>query len=199
MASPISIRLYGDKALQRKLDALGKKAARKIVRKAVRAGVKPLVQQARSNVPSDIDLEGLLAGRPNMGAIVVGKLSVTTSKRAKRTGVRTVKTRQANDISTALRRGIGSRVVSIRGAPNLIYGVVGPKARVKIGVARKESSGRLKFLANTTIAVLVEYGTSQVRAQPFIRPAFDQARHSALAALRRKTAEGIKAEWRKKR
>lgn len=65
MAGGINIQVFGDKALAKKLNALPDALEKKIVRKAMRQGIKPVAAAAKANAPV---LSGLLQLSLKVGA-----------------------------------------------------------------------------------------------------------------------------------
>ncbi len=74
----INISLLGDKALQRKLDALPNKLAKKVMRQALREGARPVLASAKANAPvltgrmkKSLKLRAMKARRGNFGVVIM--------------------------------------------------------------------------------------------------------------------------------
>ena len=198
MAATIKITLSGERVLFRKLAKLKGPIQRRVTRKAVNAALKPLVRAVKSNVPRDIDGEGLLAGRwPDLDLRAGGALRTVT--KTGRKGKRRQRSRRVKDLSTVLRRSIGKRVQTYRHS-GVTFGVVGPRTRIKVEIGKRTSaSGRksAQFIAVTTLARLVEVGTSEVPAQPFVRRAAFSQRAAIVREFRHKMSADIVREARR--
>ncbi len=197
MAKTVALRLDGEQDLLRILRGLEGPISRRMIRKSVNASLTPAVRVVRSNVPREIDAEGLLASRwPNVDLRVGGALRTVTTRKIKKTGKRRQKSRRAKDLTTVLRRSIGKRVKTYR-PTGVTFGVVGPKTRIKVEIGKRRSaSGRksAKFISVSKLAELVEFGTDEVKAQPFVRTGVNRVASVIRAEFRRKMASELTRE-----
>lgn len=97
--------------------------------------------------------------------------------------------------SGTLKRSIASKNLTIAG--KVVVAIVGPRTDRDMVVPRRMPDGRIRMvLANPAkYAHLVEFGTSKVSPQPFMRPAWDATGSQRIIARRtmhelRKAAQG---------
>jgi len=141
VANGIDIRLLGDKQLQRKLTNLELAVQKKIVRKALRAGAKPMLATAKAKV--NVDTGALKAN-----------IKIKALKRSRR----------------------GSFGVQVTTPP-----------REKLGIAADDPG---------YYPAILEYGSATNRAQPFLRPAFDDNRSRSLDVVKETIASGVRGAVR---
>lgn len=167
----VRIYMQGDKVLMRKLNKLADGRTRhRIVKKAVWAGLTPIVKDIRRRIPD------------------VGDEALTYRFR------RTAKTKQWD--TKIARRGLAgllrSSVAKRRKAyiaRGIVWGGVGIKTRIKI-----RPPGWRMERALTSVAWDIEHGTAYKPPQPFVRPAFDSQKRAALNALIAKARAELLAE-----
>jgi len=135
MPGTVSFKFEGGKELEAALKALGPRVARKLAGRALKAGAKLIVDEAKALCPVDPHSEHKMH----------------------------------------LRDAITSRVAR---------GALDDERSVLIGVERPESR---RFH-------LVEFGTSKMAAEPFMRPAIDSQAEAAVAEMGRKLGEDIEKE-----
>jgi HK97 gp10 family phage protein len=150
--------LTGFKELTAKLRELEVKLQNKILRKALRAGAKPILAKAKANAPvgtpTDIGGNTFAFGRA-LGATV--KQSAKAAQRAVREEAKVAK-KEGNRYPGQLRDSLAIRAIKRNRAG-------------RVGVVVQTRAG--EFRGNTFYGAFVEYGTSKMAAKPYMRPAFD--------------------------
>lgn len=151
------VHVEGLKELQDRMQELGNRVARKVLRRAVVAGGKLIRDEAKNIAPE------------YHGAVSEGHPPPGTLKRAISFG-------RSNRDS-----GPGKEVVNVfvRQAKN---GSVGSK---KVKAYGKFDAYYWRF---------VEFGTSKMEANPFMRPAFDSNKENAVEIIKATLAEGVEQE-----
>lgn len=166
--------IKGAKSLNTALDNLEKKTRRKVVRKAIVAGAKPILKAARRNAPT---LTGLL------------KLSL---------GTKVYRVRRRGDVMIALigprYRTTGKKAAALIGAGGRAAKSIPAKYAhlVEFGTQphhQAKEGGPLSFLGIVTD--YVEHPGA--KKHPFMRPAWDKQWRRALRKTRQKLWQGIKA------
>lgn len=92
-----------------------------------------------------------------------------------------------------LKLSIGQRVRTRRG---VVLAAVGPRRNMGRMVSAEGRGGKTRqvFRNPTRYAHLVEFGSSEIQPQPFMRPAYDATKQSNLAVIRSEIQVGIEAE-----
>ena len=168
MADSVKVTVNGIDELKKALAALPGKLRRRVLVKALRAGAKVVLAEARANVPvlaveNPYRTKGLLKKR----------LTVRTSKES----------RQAGNVGV---------FVNVRPAAGAKFRNVGKIAGVRFRVKRKESERGAKSKLDPYYWRFVEFGTKKMTARPFLRPAAEKL-PEALAAFEREAVPAIEA------
>lgn len=105
---------------------------------------------------------------------------------------------QKRVMKTALRAG--GRVIAKEAKQNVPVGTGDLKKSIKIVTGKSKKDGALIFVTTTKDAFyshMIEFGTSKMKAQPFLRPAFDSTQKEVMNAIGNKLGEGIIKETAK--
>jgi HK97 gp10 family phage protein len=175
------LELHGVGELIRSLQALTPAMENKVLRKAMRAGAKPILAQAKANAPvsdasSNQGLKALSNNTANFGA-----LFGATEKQ----------------IAKAQKRAVKQAVTTPRKTKQRYPGQLRDSLKIR---AMKRKKGRIGYLVqsrggdfkgDTYYAAFVEYGTSKMAARGFIRAAFDTQKQTATDIIEREVTAGI--------
>jgi len=167
------VNIFGDVQVIQNLRRLESKIERKIVRKAIAKGLKPIVKLAKQNAR---EKTGLLrsAIKSKVTKMVSGKVYVDPMVFA---------VKNSNT-------GGKFKEVKIRGPMR------GMKYRDLIKGLEKHG-GATEVIKPAKYAHLLEFGTKHARARPFMRPALQQSRASALSEIENEARKGIAEEANK--
>lgn len=174
------LELKGVGELIRSLQALTPAMENKVLRKAMRAGAKPILAQAKSNAPvsdasSNSGLKALSSNTASFGA-----LFGATEKQ----------------IAKAQKRAVKQAVTTLRKAKQSYPGQLRDSLKIR---SMKRKKGRIGYLVQSRsgdfkgdyYAAFVEYGTSNKPANGFIRAAFDTQKQTANDIIEREVTAGI--------
>jgi len=181
MANRQVLELHGVGELIRSLQELTPAMENKVLRKAMRAGAKPILEQAKANAPvSDpSDHQGLKALSSNTANF--GALFGATEKQ----------------IAKAQKRSVKQAVTSLRKVGQRYPGQLRDSLKIR---AMKRKKGRIGFLVQTRdgdfkgkeyYAAFVEYGTSKMPGRGFIRAAFDTKKQTSSDIIETEVKTGI--------
>ena len=163
-----SVEVKGIDQLKRALSALPEKLRKKVMVKALRAGARVVLAEARSLVPV------LKAPAPYRTAGLLKKrLTVRTSKEARQQG------------------NVGV-FVNVRPADGAKYKSLGKVGGVRIRLKKKDSKRGAKSPLDPYYWRFVEFGTKKMTARPFLQPAAGKL-DQALSAFEREAIPAIEA------
>lgn len=162
MAVKIKAQMTGVAEVMASLKALDGKMRKKILQKALRAAVKPVVKAAQAKCPVDPDPRlierGLLKKSLGLKMRVYKDGSVVLAV----VGARKNFKRRVKATSTQ----IAAIAATITGT--------GRARQRAIAKALKSDRGQAGYQDPSKIAHLVEFGTVRAKAKPFLRPAWDE-------------------------
>ena len=167
MSNPwkISAKLDGVDQVVLKLQSVDKNVRKKLMRKAITKATQPVAKAAKRGARSVVNQ---VAANDELG--------------------------QAMKSSGLLAKSIGSKVKTY--PSGVVVGLVGPRGGFnrQIGVRKRgKNAGQAINADPIYYAHLVEYGTRRSRAKPFMRPAWDQTKDQAQAAIVSVLKDGIAA------
>lgn len=165
-ANTINLKLIGVKELEDKLKGLGPKVAKRILRGAVQSGANPIVKAARAKVPVRFGLLKKCLGVKTK----TYKNGTVASIIGPRWGFRQTVDGQPQD------PGNYAHLVEFGTAAHMIHAY--PGKVLKVG-----DKGFAYFVRNP--------GT---KAHPFLRPAMDENKFTAIVNIRERLAKGIERE-----
>lgn len=169
------INVFGDVQVIRNIERLRTAMQRKILRKAIAKGLKPIADQAKRNAPEKIGLlkrsikskvTRMVSGKIYVDPKVIGVKSTSTGGRWAKVSIKAEK--GADKGYRAVRKAIVSQ---------------NPDANIK---------------KPANYAHLVEFGTRHAQAHPFMRPAMEAGRKSALSEIEKEAKIGLAKEAAKK-
>ena len=163
------MRIEGGKELERKLLALPQKIAKKVIRKAVREGGKPILRDMKSNIKSMLGHSG----------------AKTYTYQTKRGKLHTVGVRGLLLKYLVLRKW---RRQSRCGFGMGVY--ISPQAAEYFAGATKGGN-------RYWIPAAIEYGHDNAAAIPFMRNAVDKNRTRSITTIKRHIAVGVEREARR--
>ena len=182
MAIGLQVNVKGAKELERKLDGLGKKYGRKVVRGAIRAGAKVILRRTKTAAP--VGIGGKQRTRVSKGrssqqhaAGYMRKSIVARVAKGNRAGtfamLQFFDTRRFPDLVVRTRRTFNTFRTRRKGQRVL---------RAFKGGARKRSY---------FYPAAVEFGHRGAPPHPFVKPAFEQSKRPAASVILRKLRSGV--------
>lgn len=147
--------------LTKALAELTPKLEKKVLRQAMRKAAKPILAQAKANAPVGqitVDTQRLV-----FRALQFGKLIGATAKQSSKARARIIKHEE-----TQLKKS-GSRYPGQLRDSLKVRAMKSKKGRIGVVVQTREGD----YKGDTFYGAFVEYGTSKMAAQPYMRPAFD--------------------------
>lgn len=176
----LDIKLSGDDALIRNLNALPPKLQRKYLRRGFTKAGRRVARAAKQKAPKETGLLRLSVGHR------------VYTRRLEQGGVRGL----VQKIWTGRRETTGAQIGVVVGPRKGYRRAVAKNKRGKLRKLKKGVGGT-KYRDPRYYAHLVEFGTSTAGAQPFLRPAFDQTRGECLELIREEVRRGLEEEARK--
>ena len=156
--------------LKSNLNTLGTRVAKKVIRKAVRAGLKSLLTKAKANARSRVG--------GSMGSLLAKNIVIKAPKKQK--------------------PGIYALHVQMRaGVPEFVHYQKGAHSRLWRVRRGKRVPGPGKEVGRTFIPAAIEYGhgsDKESAARPFLRPAADTTRAETIRILTKQLRVGILRE-----
>ena len=167
------VNIFGDVQVIQNMRRLHSKIERQIVRKAIAKGLKPIVKLAQSKVS---EKTGLLkkAIKSKVTKMVSGKVYVDPK-------VFAVRNRNTGGEFKEIKIAGPGRKMGYRDLMNNI----------------RLAGGKTDVIKPANYAHLLEFGTKHMRARPFMRPALQQSRASALKEIENEARKGIAEESNK--
>jgi len=159
------INIFGDVQIIQGLERLKTTGQRKIVRRAIAAGIKPIAAAAKANAPKK---KGHLAAaiKSKVTKMVSGKVYV-----------------DPNYVIAKTQDGESFKVK--------MYGQSKLKSKGKQAFLNYAKRNNMELIRPAKYAHLVEFGTKNAAPHPFMRPALQQGRSSALAAIEQGARQGL--------
>ncbi len=167
MSNPwkISTKLDGIGQVVLNLQSVDKNVRKKLLRKAITKATQPVAKAAKRGAR---DVVNQVAANDEVG--------------------------QAMKSSGLMAKSIGSKVKTY--PSGVVVGLVGPRSGFNRQVGVRKRGAKIGQPINVDpifYAHLVEYGTRRSRAKPFMRPAWDQTKDQAQAAIVSVLTDGIAA------
>ena len=162
-----------------------------VVIRGLRAGMRVIQEEAKRRAPLK-DPRNLVAERVIRLAEQSGKLSVGRKKRIKGQITRSLALIKQNIVVYPIRADVPTVIMRVRSRGyDRVSGLFG---------GRKNTRGAIRFKAPTVSPGYwwwLEFGTSRLRARPFLRPAFESRKELAVLALRAQMQKEIVKIWGK--
>lgn len=168
----ISIQVEGLREVDRALAALSTTVGRKIMDRGLRMAAAVIARDAKARAPVGKKMELLtVAGRRFRGTTTVGLMR-----------------RRIRVVVTERRMGVWAR-------PGIL------KRAINVKITRREafSTEVLIGVGKAYWGLFNEFGTSKMRAQPFLRPALDAKGDEAIREFKKVAWEEIRKEWERTR
>lgn len=187
-AGKSSLYLTGTNDIVQALGQMTPRLEKKVLRQAMRKAAKPIQQQAQVNAPVGESAElRSLARRTALLGVALGAKASLISRAVSKTVAHAIreKKKAGSHYPGMLRDSIKVRAMKAR--------------RGAVGVVVQTRDG--DYRGQTFYGAFIEYGTSKMDAQPYMRPAFDTKKDESTQVVTSEVRAGIDkvaAELRKR-